>query len=73
MSEKNSLARKAYWESQSPEKRSLRASNIAKKKQSLLTFKQKRDHALKMVEGRKRRARERVEALRNSPYQNSVV
>ncbi len=52
--EKQTAARKAYWARMTPEQRSERMRKIAIKKQSLLTFKQKRDHALKMVAARTR-------------------
>ena len=55
MSEKNSLARKAYWERMTIEEKAQRMSSIAKKKQKNLTFKQKRDHAMKMVNARTKR------------------
>ncbi len=54
MSEKNKLARLEYWANMTPEERSKRMSAIAKAKQKKLTFKQKRDHALKMVAARKK-------------------
>ena len=54
MTEKNSLARKTYWERMTVEQKSERMRSIAKKKQKNLTFKQKRDHALKMVAARKK-------------------
>ena len=52
MSENHTLGRKKYWASMTPEQRSLRMADIAKKRQKKLTFKQKRDHALKMVKAR---------------------
>lgn len=55
MSEKNVAARKAYWASITPEERSARGSAMATKKQQKMTFKQKRDHALKMVAARRKR------------------
>lgn len=48
MSEKNKLARKSYWASIPPEERSRRMREIAIKRQKGLSFKQKREHALKM-------------------------
>ena len=55
MTEKNTLARKTYWAEMDPDVRSKRMREIAKKKQSKLTFKQKRDHAMKMVEARRKK------------------
>jgi hypothetical protein len=52
MSEKNAAARKSYWENLSPEERSNRMRAIATSRQKKMTFKQKRDHALKMVAAR---------------------
>ena len=52
MSENHVLGRKKYWASLSPEQRSARMADIAQKRQKKLTFKQKRDHALKMVAAR---------------------
>ena len=52
MSEKSSSARKSYWANLSPEERSIRMSSIAKSRQKKMTYKQKRDHALKMVAAR---------------------
>jgi hypothetical protein len=53
MSEKNILARKAYWAAMSPEEKSARMRKIALGRQKKLTFKQKRDHAMKMVAARR--------------------
>lgn len=53
MSEKVSLARKAYWASMDPAKRSQRMRAIATSRQKKMSFKQKRDHALKMVLARR--------------------
>jgi hypothetical protein len=47
-------ARKEYWASMTPEQRSARMREIAKKKQAKLTYKEKRAHALKMVAARNR-------------------
>lgn len=52
--EKQTASRKAYWARMTPEQRSERMRKIAITKQSKLTFKQKRDHALKMVAARQR-------------------
>lgn len=54
MSEKNIQARKSYWANVDPAERSKRMRDIAKKRQAGMTFKQKRDHAMKMVEARKK-------------------
>lgn len=53
MSEKNTAARKAYWASLTDEERSERMRKLAVGRQKKMTFKQKRDHALKMVAARK--------------------
>jgi hypothetical protein len=52
MSEKQVIARKSYWATLSPEVRSARMSLVAKAKQKKLTFKQRRDHAMRMVAAR---------------------
>ena len=70
MSEKNASARKAYWDRMSPEERTARMAAIARTRQSKMTFKQKRDHALRMVEGRRRKQLERALLLHS---QNGVV
>lgn len=51
--EAQTASRKAYWARMTPEQRSARMRAIALTKQKKLTFKQKRDHALKMVEARR--------------------
>lgn len=53
MSEAHKAARKAYWAAMTPEQKANRMRAIAITRQKNLTFKQKRDHALKMVEARK--------------------
>lgn len=52
MSEKNVTARKSYWANMDPVEKSRRMREIAKKRQSGMTFKEKRDHAMKMVKAR---------------------
>lgn len=52
MSEKHTIARQNYWASFTAEERSARMKEIAKKRQKAMTFKEKRDHALKMVAAR---------------------
>lgn len=53
MSEKLSLARKAYWEAMDPEIKSARMRDMASKKQKNMSFKQRYDHSMKMVEARR--------------------
>lgn len=60
MSDKNIAARKAYWASLTDQERSERMRKLAVSRQKKMTFKQKRDHALKMVAARKQRARTKV-------------
>jgi len=55
MSEKHLAARAEYWASVPKENRAALMREVAKKKQSKLTFAQKRAHALKMVEARRRK------------------
>lgn len=55
MSEKHSAARKAYWASMSPEEKILRMRSIAQSRQKKMSFKQRRDHALKMVAARRKK------------------
>jgi hypothetical protein len=49
MSENHISARKKYWATISEEDRSNRMRELAFKKNKALTFKQKRDHSLKML------------------------
>lgn len=49
-----SEARRKYWASISPEKRSAHARNAAKKKAMKMTVEEKRKHAMLMVEARKK-------------------
>ena len=72
MSLKNAEGRKGYWARMDPEERSARMRAIAIARQKKMTFKQKRDHALKMVEGRRRAARERGNTTLRVPPQSVV-
>lgn len=49
-----SEARRKYWASISPEKRSAHARNAAKKKAMKMTVEEKRKHAMLMVQARKK-------------------
>ncbi len=60
MSEKNVAARKAYWASMTEEERSAKMRALATGRQKKMTFKQKRDHALKMVAARKAKPRTKL-------------
>lgn len=59
MSEKHLAARAEYWASVPKEERVALMREVAKKKQSKMTFEQKRAHALKMVEARRRKLLQR--------------
>jgi hypothetical protein len=53
MSEKHVAARKKYWASVSPEKRSERMSAVAKVRQVGMSPAQKHKHAMDMVEAKR--------------------
>lgn len=60
MSEAHTKARKSYWSNLPQEEKSKRMREIARKRQKGMTFKQKRDHALKMVQARRTKAAARI-------------
>jgi hypothetical protein len=52
MSEKHTIARKTYWSKMSKEEKSRRMRAIALTRQKNMTFAQRREHSLKMVQAR---------------------
>lgn len=57
MSEKNVNARKDYWAKMDPVEKTRRMRDIAKKRQSSMTFQERRLHSLKMVKARQEKKR----------------
>jgi hypothetical protein len=72
MSEKHTAARIKYYADMDPQERSARMAAMAHTRQSKLTFKQRRDNAMKMVEARNRNKRLRKEAMELA-HRNGIV